>query len=108
MANNFARESAWAEFREGPDYTPTDRYPVREAFDAGWSLSLVSAGSEGWASYAAEQERHAETTRRLEQLRDRVAYLHDMYAALPNEPRCCSDCAAIDISGELRRALADG
>lgn len=63
---------------------------------------------EGWASYAAEQERHAETTRRLEQLRDRVAYLHDVYAAPPNEPRCCSDCAVIDISGELRRALADG
>ena len=40
---------------------------MREAFDAGWSLSLVSAGSEGWASYAAEQERHAETVRRLEE-----------------------------------------
>lgn len=82
----------------------------------------------GWASYAAEQERHAETARRLEdmtrearlsrestekavqrleRLRDGVAYLHDVYAAPPNEPRCCSDCAANDISAELRRLLRD-
>lgn len=63
--------------------------------------------SEGWASYTAEQERHAETTARLERLRDGVAHLHDVYAAAPNEPRCCSDCAANDISPELRRLLAD-
>lgn len=107
--------------------------------------------SEGdaWASYAAEQERHAETARardahfdarnklaekidRLEsrlaemtrearlsreatekavrrenRLRDRIAYLHDVYAVSPNEPRCCSDCAANDISAELRLALRE-
>jgi len=107
VARPSARESAWAEFRDGPDYTPTDRYPVRDAFDAGWSLSLASAGSEGWAAYAAEQERHAETTARLERLRDGVAHLHDVYAVSLNGPRCCSDCAANDISVELRRLLAD-
>lgn len=107
VARSTPRESAWAEFRDGPDYTPTDRYPVRDAFDAGWSLSLVSVGSDGWAAYAAEQERHAEATARLERLRDGVAHLHDVYAAAPNEPRCCSDCAANDISVELRRLLAD-
>lgn len=82
----------------------------------------------GWASYAAEQERHAETqalldemtrearlsreateraVRRLRKLSDGVAHLHDIYAAPRNEPRCCSDCAANDISAELRRLLAD-
>lgn len=86
----------------------------------------MNTEQEGWASYAAEQERHAETTarlelmtrearlsrestekavRRLERLRDGIAYLHDVYAVAPNEPRCCSDCAANDISGELRRLL---
>jgi hypothetical protein len=34
-----ARDAAWAEFRDGPNYTPTDRYPVRDAFDAGWTLA---------------------------------------------------------------------
>jgi hypothetical protein len=102
-----ARESAWTEFRDGPDYTPTDRYPARDAFDAGWSFSLASAGSEGWAAYAAEQERHAETSRKLEKLRDDVACLHDVYTVHSNEPRCCSDCAANDISNELRRVLRD-
>lgn len=110
---------------------------------------LSAHESEGWASYAAEQERHAETmsarnahfearnkmavkvehleasladmTRearlsrestekavsRLDRLRDGVAHLHDVYAVAPNEPRCCSDCAANDISAELRRLLAD-
>lgn len=105
--------------------------------------------SEGWASYAAEQERHAVTARardahfearnllaakvdhlegrladmtrearlsreatekavqRLERLRQGVAYLHDVYAVAPSEPRCCSDCAANDISGELRRLLGN-
>jgi len=67
----------------------------------------MSGELEGWAAYAAEQERHAETTTRLERLRDGVAYLHDVYAVAPNEPRCCSDCAANDISVELRRLLAD-
>lgn len=43
----------------------------------------------------------------LERLRDGVAGLHDMYAVAPNEPKCCSDCAANDISGELRRLLRD-
>ena len=33
------RDVAWAEFRDGPNYTPTDRYPVRDAFDAGWTLA---------------------------------------------------------------------
>lgn len=67
----------------------------------------MSAEQEGWAAYAAEGERHAETSRRLEKLRDGVAHLHDVYAVAPNEPRCCSDCAAQDISDELRRLLAD-
>jgi hypothetical protein len=104
---------------------------------------------EGWALYAAEQERHAETmaarnahfearnkmaakvehlearladmtrearlsreatekaVQREARLRDRIAYLHDLYAVAPNEPRCCSDCAANDISDELRAALRD-
>ncbi len=65
------------------------------------------ADREGWAAYAAEQERHAETSRRLEELRTGVAYMHDVYAVGPGEPRCCSDCAANDIAGELRRVLRD-
>jgi hypothetical protein len=93
-----------------------------------WSVAVVSTEQEGWAACAAEQERHAETTarlelmtrearlsrestekavRRLERLRDGVAHLHDIYAVAPNEPRCCSDCAANDISPQLRRLLAD-
>lgn len=82
--------------------------------------------SEGWASYAAEQERHAKTrallgemTRearlsreateravaKFRRLQDGVARLHDTYAVAPGEPRCCSDCAALDISDELRMLL---
>lgn len=71
-----------------------------------WGVAMT-AEQGGWAAYAAEQERHAETARRLERLRDGVAHLHDVYAAPPNEPRCCSDCAANDISPKLRRLLAD-
>lgn len=105
--------------------------------------------SEGWASYAAEQERHTETAqardahyearnklaakvdhlearlaemarearlsreatekavRREMRLRERIAYLAKVYAVAPGEPRCCSDCAANDISDELREVLAD-
>lgn len=48
-----------------------------------------------------------EAVRSLERMRDGVAYLRDVYAVAPNEPRCCSDCAANDISDELRRLLAD-
>lgn len=102
--------------------------PIREAIHAVVDRILAEHESEGWAFYAAEQERHAETTarlelmtreallsreatektvRRLERLRDGVAYLHDVYAAPPNEPKCCSDCAANDISDELRRLLRD-
>jgi len=55
---------------------------------------------EGWASYAAEQDRHA-------RLRDEVLRLAEVYAVAPGEPRCCSDCAANDIGDELRRLLCD-
>ena len=34
-------EDQWGEFRDGPDYTPTDRYPVRDAFDAGWAAAFA-------------------------------------------------------------------
>ena len=30
------RDKAWGEFRDSRDYTPTDRYPVREVWDAAW------------------------------------------------------------------------
>lgn len=34
---------AWAEFRDGPDYQPTDRYDVRPVFEAGFAAgSIVS------------------------------------------------------------------
>lgn len=71
-----------------------------------WRVAVMTE-SEGWASYAAEQERYAETARRLERLRDAIAHLHDIYASPPGEPKCCSDCAANDISDELRRILRD-
>jgi hypothetical protein len=34
-----ARDDAWGEYRDGPDYAPTDRYPVRPVFDAGWDAA---------------------------------------------------------------------
>lgn len=34
-------EAAWSEFRDGPDYTPTDRYPVQEVFAAGFDAALA-------------------------------------------------------------------
>lgn len=43
--------------------------------------------------------------KRLEKVRDEIARLHDVYAVAPGEPRCCSDCAALDISDELRMVL---
>lgn len=93
-----------------------------------WCVAVMTNNveQEGWALYAAEQERHAETTarldlmtrearmsreatekavQRLESLRNEIARLHDVYAVAPNEPRCCSDCAALDISDELRMVL---
>lgn len=41
----------------------------------------------------------------LDALRKRIAYLARVYAVAPGEPRCCSDCAANDISAELLSAL---
>ena len=35
-----ASEAAWDAYRDGPDYTPTDRYPVRQVFDAGYEAGL--------------------------------------------------------------------
>jgi hypothetical protein len=70
-------------------------------------VRLAANASEGWASYAAEQERHAETGRRLEELKNGIANLHDRYAAPPSAPRCCPDCAANDLPNELRLLLRD-
>lgn len=53
------------------------------------------------------REATEKAVRRENRLRDRIAYLHDVYAVSSNEPRCCSDCAANDISAELRLALRE-
>lgn len=37
-----AREAAWDEYRDGPEYAPTDRYAVRPVFDAGWNATVQS------------------------------------------------------------------
>lgn len=135
-AEQAALSAGWPEFNE-----------VLNAAQRIVAARVAEHESEGWASYAAEQERHAEATRardahyaarnklgekvdhlearladmtrearlsreatekavrRLENLRNEIARLHDVYAVTPNEPRCCSDCAALDISDELRMVL---
>jgi hypothetical protein len=80
-----------------PAPRPSEVHMVREAFLAEY----------GNRSTRPEQERHAETGRRLEELKNGIANLHDRYAAPPSAPRCCPDCAANDLPNELRLLLRD-
>jgi hypothetical protein len=32
-------EAAWGTYRDGPEYAPTDRYPVKPVFEAGWDAA---------------------------------------------------------------------
>lgn len=74
-----------------------------------WAAGRIVALSEALEDMTREARLSREATdkavRRLENLRNEIARLHDMYAVAPNEPRCCSDCAALDISDELRMVL---
>lgn len=46
-----AREAAWGEFRDGPDYQPTDRYDARAPFNAGFAAGVASGELDGrWVS----------------------------------------------------------
>lgn len=70
-------------------------------------LALIDALEDMTREARLSREATEKAVKRLEALRDRIAYLHDVYAVSPSEPRCCVDCAANDVSDELRRALAD-
>ena len=77
-------------------------------FGLGWPavvLSLADALEDMTREARLSREATEKAVQRLENLRDEIAHLHDVYAVAPNEPRCCSDCAALDISDELRRVL---
>lgn len=70
-------------------------------------LTLIDALEDMTREARLSREATEKAVGRLEKLRDEIARLHDVYAVAPNEPRCCSDCAALDISDELRRVLRD-
>lgn len=70
-------------------------------------LALIDALEDMTREARLSREATERAVRREARLRERVAYLARVYAVAPNEPRCCSDCAANDISDELREALAD-
>lgn len=38
-ARDDEREAAWGEFRDGPNYQPTDRYDVRSVWNAAWDAA---------------------------------------------------------------------
>lgn len=63
---------------------------------------------EGWALYAAEQERHAETQARLDLLRDRLGLRCDgaFCAACPDHEACATGypCKVVQaVSAETRQ-----
>lgn len=51
MSGADARAEAWGEYRDSPEYAPTDRYPVQPVFEAGWD-----AHAEWQASRPADGE----------------------------------------------------
>ena len=53
-------EQAWGEFRDGPDYQPSDRYDVRSVFEAGFRAALADPADrdeEGPANHTHNESR---------------------------------------------------
>lgn len=95
-----------AEWRENAERMQTSNWQGEPVADRR-ILALIDA-LEGMTREARlSREATERAVSRETRLRERVAALARVYAVAPGEPRCCSDCAANDISGELSEALVD-